>query len=66
VDLIVARDKYELSANSKIIPAIGFKFRKPLTDGEATLGVKYAIDHRWTVGTTQTGVVVFGGWYRSF
>lgn len=65
-ELIFARDSYKLSFNNKIIPAVGFKFRRPVKGGEVNLGVKYAVDHRWIVGTTQYGAIVFGGWYKSF
>jgi hypothetical protein len=61
-----AKDSYQLSFNSKIIPAVGFKLRRPVKNGEIRLGVKYAVDRRWTKGTTRSGTVFFGGWYKSF
>jgi hypothetical protein len=66
VELIFAKDSDQLSFNNKIIPAAGFKFRMPIKGGEINLGVKYAIDRRWILGTTEYGAIVFGGWYRSF
>jgi hypothetical protein len=66
VELALALDSQKLSFNNKIIPAIGFKFRRPLKGGEINLGVKYAIDRRWINGTTQHGSLVFGGWYKAF
>ena len=66
VDLILAKDSYKLAANSKAIFGVGFKLRKSIKGGEISLGVKYAFDRRWTRGTTQSGVVVTGGWYKSF
>ena len=65
-ELTFAKDSYHLNFNSKAVPAIGFKFRRPTKDGEIRLGVKYAVDRRWIIGTTETGAVIFGGWYRSF
>ncbi len=65
-ELTFARDSKKLSSNNKIVPAIGFKFRRPIKGGEINLGVKYAIDRRWVIGTTETGMVVFSGWYKSF
>jgi len=66
VDLIVGKDSYQLSFNSKAVLGAGFKLRKPIKGGQITLGVKYAFDRRWTLGTTQSGAVVFSGWYKSF
>ncbi len=65
-ELTFAKDSDKLSFNNKIIPAVGFKFRMPIKGGEVNLGVKYAIDRRWILGTTEYGPVVFGGWYKSF
>ncbi len=65
-ELTFARDSYKLSFNNKIIPAVGFKFRRPIKGGEINLGVKYAVDRRWINGTTQYGAVAFAGWYKSF
>lgn len=65
-ELTFARDSNKLSSNNKIVPAVGFKFRHPIKGGEINLGVKYAIDRRWVIGTTETGTVVFSGWYKSF
>lgn len=65
-ELTFAKDSYHLTFNSKIVPAVGFKFRRPIKNGEIKLGVKYAIDRRWIIGTTEQGTVVFGGWYKSF
>lgn len=66
VEINFAKDSYHLSFNNKLIPAIGFKLRRPVKNGEIRLGVKYAIDHRWIRGTTRHGTVFFGGWYKSF
>ncbi len=66
VELTLALDSKKKTFNNKIIPAVGFKFRRPLKGGEVNLGVKYAIDRRWIQGTTQYGALVFGGWYKAF
>ncbi len=66
IDLILAKDSYKLAANSKAILGLGFKLRKSIKGGEISAGAKYAFDRRWTRGTTQSGVVLFGGWYKSF
>ena len=66
VELTLALDAQKKTFNNKIIPAVGFKFRRPLKGGEINLGVKYAIDRRWIQGTTEYGTVVFGGWYKAF
>ncbi len=65
-ELTLALDSKKLSFNNKIIPALGFKFRRPVKGGEFNLGVKYAIDRRWIKGTTEYGTVVFSGWYKTF
>ncbi len=66
VDVILAKDSYKLSANNKAILGFGFKLRKSIKGGEVALGAKYAFDRRWTRGTTQSGIVAFSGWYKSF
>ncbi|MBL4751328.1 MAG: hypothetical protein JKX71_12235 [Amylibacter sp.] len=65
-ELTIAFDVKKKTFNNKIIPAIGFKFRRPVKGGEFSLGIKYAIDRRWIKGTTEYGMVVFGGWYKAF
>jgi hypothetical protein len=66
VELTLALDSKKLTFNNKIIPAIGFKFRRPVKGGEINMGVKYAIDRRWIQGTTQYGALIFSGWYKAF
>lgn len=66
VELTLALDSKKLTFNNKIIPAVGFKFRRPVKGGEINMGVKYAIDRRWIQGTTQNGFVIFSGWYKAF
>jgi hypothetical protein len=59
-------DSKKTSFNNKVIPAIGFKFRRPIKGGELNTGIKYAGDRRWIKGTTQYGLLIFSGWYKSF
>jgi hypothetical protein len=66
VELTLALDSKKLTFNNKIIPAVGFKLRRPVKGGEINIGVKYAIDRRWIQGTTQYGTLIFSGWYRAF
>ena len=65
-ELTFAKDSDKLSFNNKIIPAVGFKFQLPIKGGQINLGVKYAIDRRWILGTTEYGPLIFGGWYKTF
>lgn len=65
-ELIYSKDHRKQPSNNKIIPAVGFKFRRPIKGGEISLGIKYALDRRWIAKTTETGKVIFAGWYKSF
>lgn len=66
IDILVAKDKYKLLDNNKVIAGFGFKLRYPIKRGEIIFGTKYIIDHRWTTGQTKLGPTFFVSWYRSF
>lgn len=66
VDLQLGWDSDENNYNTKIIPAIGFKIRKPLTTGELFTGIKIEVDYRPIADTTDIGPVIYSGWYYSW
>lgn len=66
VNLQLGWDSNQNNYNTKIIPAIGVKVRKPLVTGEFFTGIKIEVDYRPVAGTTDIGPIIYSGWYYSW